>query len=115
MRKGMSVPPLGDFRHRIKIGQTLSMTNENGFPSETDTVLCEAWTAVEDDASRWFHTADADNAERGLAFIIRWWPGIKPGMWVLWNGEKHTITKIGEYDFKHTFMRLTASAVKGVK
>ena len=114
MASGKNIPDLSAFRYRIQIGQTISATNENGFPVEEDTVLCDVWAAAEDDSSNWYHAADADNAERCLCFTIRWRKDITAGMWVMWNGEKQTITKIGEYDFKRRYMKLTTTAVKGV-
>ena len=110
----MYVPHPGDLRHKIDIGVTTNVVNENGYPVETDSVLHRVWAGVEDESSRWFHAADADNAERGLVFIIRFLPDIAPGMWILWNGEKQLITKIGEYDFKHRYMKLTTVSAKGV-
>ena len=62
----------------------------------------------------YFFSADAENAERGLCFIIRWRSDICAGMWVVWNGEKQMITKVGEYDFKRRYMKLTTESVKGV-
>ena len=111
----MAIPHPGDLRHKIEIGRTVSSANENGFPVEDDEVLCKVWAAVEDDSSRWYHAADADNAERCLCFAIRWRGDVAAGMWVMWNGEKQTITKIGEYDFKRRYMKLTTTAAKGVK
>lgn len=111
----MYVPHPGDLRHKIAIGITTNVVNENGYPVETDSVLHHVWAGIEDDSSCWFHAADADNAERGLIFIIRFLPDIVPGMWILWNGEKQLITKIGEYDFKRRYMKLTTVSGKGVK
>ena len=62
----MYVPHPGDLRHKIDIGVTTNVVNENGYPVETDSVLHHVWAGVEDESSRWFHAADADNAERGL-------------------------------------------------
>ena len=111
----MYVPHPGDLRHKIDIGMTTNVVNENGYPVETDTVLHHVWAGVEDDSSRWFHAADADNTERGLTFMIRWLSDVTPGMRIFWNGEKYVITKIGEYDFKRRYMKLTTESSKGVK
>lgn len=110
----MNIPHPGQLRHRLQIGHTVNTVNENGYPVETDTVICSVWTGIEDDSSRYFFSGDTENAERGLAFIIRWRSDVRPGMWVLWNGEKRVITQIGEYDFKGRYMRLVTSASKGV-
>ena len=113
----MKIPHPGDLRNKIEIGKTENVVNENGFPEETDIVLHTVWAGIEDTASssRWLYAADADNAIKGLMFMIRWINGIEPGMWVRWNGEKHTITEIGEYDFKRRYMRLTTKNTKAVQ
>ena len=64
---------------------------------------------------RYFFAADAENAGRGLAFIIRWRADVQPGMWVKWNGEKQNITTLGEYDFKRRYLKLTTESAKGVR
>ena len=104
----------GALRHLVEIGQTVNEINENGYPAPTDRVICRVWAAAEDDSSRYIFSADAENAERGLAFTIRWRDDIRPGMWVMWNGEKQIITKLGEYDFKRRYMKLTTEAIEGV-
>jgi SPP1 family predicted phage head-tail adaptor len=111
----MYTPHPGKLRYMIEIGKTFSVTNENGYPEESDSVLYRVWAGIEDDSSRWFNAAGTDNAERGLCFVIRRLAEIRPGMWIRWNGEKQLITKIGEYDFKRRYMKLTTIAVEGVK
>ena len=110
----MRIPHPGELRHLVESGQTVNAINENGYPQPVDQVLCRVWAAAEDDSSRYIFSADAENAERGLAFIIRWRADIRPGMWVMWNGEKQLITKLGEYDFKRRYMKLSTEAIKGV-
>ncbi len=110
----LHIPHPGQLRHMVEIGQTTNTVNDNGYPVETDQVLCRVWAAAEDASSRYFFSAGAENSEHGLAFIIRWREGIRPGMWVMWNGEKQIITKLDEYDFKRRYMRLTTESVKGV-
>ena len=110
----LKMPHPGQLRHLVEIGQTVNGKNENGYPAPEDSIICRVWAAVEDDSSRFYFTGDADNAERGLAFIIRWRADIRPGMWIIWNGEKQTITKLGEYDFKRRYLKLTTESIKGV-
>ena len=110
----MKMPHPGQLRYLVEIGQTVNGKNENGYPAPEDSIICRVWAAVEDDSSRFYFTGDADNAKRGLAFIIRWRADIRPGMWIIWNGEKQTITKLGEYDFKHRYLKLTTESIKGV-
>ena len=109
-----SIPHPGQLRHMVEIGRTVNAVNENGYPVETDEVVCRVWAAVEDDSSRYFIAGDAETAERGLRFIIRWRGDIAPGMWVRFQNETHGITKLGEYDFKRRYLKLTAASVKGV-
>ena len=108
------IPHPGQLRHMVEIGRTVNAVNENGYPVETDEVVCRVWAGIEDDSSRYFIAGDAETAERGLCFIIRWRGDIQPGMWVLWNGGKQTITKLSEYDFKHRYLKLTTESSKGV-
>jgi len=88
--------------------------NPAGFPVETEQVVCQVWAKAEDCDSRYFTSGDAENTERGIWFTIRWRNDVRPGMWVLWNGQKQIITENGEYDFKRRYLRLTTKAVKGV-
>jgi len=110
----LHIPHPGELRHMVEICQTINTVNENGYPVAADQVVCRVWAAAEDDSSRYFFSADSENAERGLAFIVRWRSDIQPGMWVMWNGERQIITKLGEYDFKRRYMKLSTEAVKGV-
>ena len=110
----MSGPHPGQLRHMVSIGQTVNEINENGYPAETDTILCRVWADVKDDSSGYTHTGEADTAERGLCFVIRWRGDIRPGMWVLWRDEKQRITRLGEYDFKRRYLKLITESVKGV-
>ena len=110
----MRVPHPGELRHMVEIGQTVNTVNENGYPEAVDQVVCRVWAAAEDDSSRYFFSGDAENAERGLAFMIRWRTGIRPGMWVKWNGEKQLITTLGASDFKRRYLKLTTESMQGV-
>ena len=112
-----NIPHPGQLRHMVEIGRTVNAINENGYPEETDEIVCRVWAAVEDDSSRRAaieFVGQAETAERGLCFAIRWRGDILPGMWVLWNGEKQTITKLGEYDFKRRYLKLTTMASREV-
>lgn len=110
----MAIPHPGDLRYKIQIGKTENVINENGFPVETDTIVHTVWAGVADESSAWYRAADADNAQRGLTFCIRWLADVTPGMWVMWKGEKQLITKIGEFDFKRRYLQLTTEHSEGV-
>jgi SPP1 family predicted phage head-tail adaptor len=109
-----SIPHPGQLRHMVKIGRTVTAANENGYPVETDETVCQVWAAVEDDSSRYVIAGDAETAARGLCFIIRWRGDVQPGMWVRFRGEKHGITKLGEYDFKRRYLKLTTASSNGL-
>jgi SPP1 family predicted phage head-tail adaptor len=109
-----ALPHPGQLRHKVEIGRTVNAVNENGYPEKRDEILCRVWAAAEDDASRYTFAGQAETAERGLCFAIRWRGDVEPGMWVLWRGEKRTITKLGEYDFKRRYLKLTTVAPKAV-
>ncbi|MBQ3268346.1 MAG: phage head closure protein [Clostridia bacterium] len=110
----MNVPRPGELRHRITIGRTINEVNANGYPATEDRILATVWAGIEDDASKYIYKADAANAQRGLQFSIRWRSDVQPGMWVEWNGKRHTITEIGEYDFKRRYLKLVTRSVEGV-
>ena len=110
----VTMPHPGQLRNLVEIGRTVNTSNENGYPVETDEIVCRVWAAVEDDSSRYVVAGDAETAERGLCFIIRWRGDIQPGMWVSFREEKHKITKLGEYDFKRRYLKLTTVSAKGV-
>ena len=108
-------PHPGELRQLVEIGRTVHAINENGFPVETEQVVCQVWAKVEDCDSRYFTSGDTENTERGIWFTIRWRNDVQPGMWVQWNRQKQVITEVGEYDFKRRYLRLTTKAVKGVR
>ena len=110
----MNIPHPGELRHRIIIGRTVNEVNANGYPIAEDRTLVTVWAGIEDDASKYIYRADAANAQRGLRFFIRWRGDVQPGMWVEWDGKKHTITEIGEYDFKRRYLKLITQSVEGV-
>ena len=111
----MKIPHPGELRQLVEIGRTVHAINENGFPVETDQVVCQVWAKAEGCDSRYFASGDAEHTERGIWFTIRWRCDVQPGMWVRWNGQKQIITEIGEYDFRRRYLRLTTKAVKGVR
>ena len=96
----MKIPHPGELRQLVEICCTVHEINENGFPVETEQVVCQVWAKAEDCDSRYFTSGDKENTERGIWFTIRWRNDVRPGMWVLWNGQKQIITEICEYDFK---------------
>ena len=111
----MNLPHPGELRHKVSIGKTENAVNANGYPEATDTVVCRVWAGIMDDASsRYFGASGAENAQRGLCFMIRWRNDVRTGMWVMWNDEKQLITEVGEYDFKRRYMKLVTQSVKGV-
>lgn len=110
----MQQPHPGQLRQIVGIGRTVHAVNGNGYPVEADEIVCRVWAAVEDDSSRYLIAGGAGIAERGLCFIIRWRGDVLPGMWVRFRDEKYGITKLGEYDFKRRYLRLTTASAKGV-
>ena len=109
-----SDPHPGDLRHLVEIGYTENRINENGYPEETDIVLCKVWSAVTDAGNQHYRSADVMNTEAVVNFTIRYRPDVKPGMWVLFNGEKWEISTLGEYAYTKAYLGLKASVAKGV-
>ena len=110
----MKMPHPGDLQHRVIIGKSMSVLNENGYPEEVDSVTCTVWAGIEDASGKWFYSADAENAQSGVRFVIRWRSDVEPGMWVEHDGRRYTITEIGEYDFKKRYMQIKAERAEGV-
>lgn len=54
------------------------------------------------------------STEQVLNFTIRYRTDVKAGMWVRFQGEKWTISTLGEYSFQKTYLGLKASIAKGV-
>ena len=107
-------PHPGDLKHRIQIGYTVNAINENGYPAPDDVILCTVWASATDAGNQHYRSADTMNTEGVINFTIRYRGDVKPGMWVLFNGEKWVISTLGEYSFKHTYLGLKASVGKGV-
>ena len=109
-----SDPHPGDLRHKIEIGYTENVINENGYPAPTDVIVGRVWAAVVDAGNQHYRSADVMNTEAVINFTIRYREDIKPGMWVRFQGEKWNISTLGEYSFKRTYLGLKASVAKGV-
>ena len=67
-----SDPHPGDLRHLVEIGYTENRINENGYPEETDIVLCKVWSAVTDAGNQHYRSADVMNTEAVVNFTIRY-------------------------------------------
>ena len=100
--------------HTVQIGYTENVINENGYPTPTDRILCTVWASDIDAGNQHFRAADVVNTEQVVNFTIRYRPDVKPGMWVLFRGEKWDISTLGEYAFAKTYLGLKASLGKGV-
>ena len=111
----MYTPHPGELNTPIDIYTTVNALNENGYPEESDTLVCHVRADVKDASSKYARAADTDVSELGLSFIIRWRSDVKVGMYVLWKGEKQNIETIGEFDHCHTYMELFTRSVTGVK
>jgi len=111
-----SEPHPGRLDHRITIGYTENVINENGFPNEQDYILCTIWGALEVAGNEYYRAADALNTEQVINFTIRYRGDIKPGMWVKWSGdtEKWVIRVLNFYNFKKQYLGLKADRQLGV-
>ena len=107
-------PHPGNLRHRVEIGYTENMVNENGYPVERDVVLCRVWASATDAGNQHYRSADVMNTQAVVNFTIRYRDDVKPGMWVKFQDEKWIISTLGEYSFKRTYLGLKASIAKGV-
>ena len=107
-------PHPGDLRHRVIIGYTENVINENGYPDERDVVICRVWASAIDAGNQHYRSADVMNTEAVVNFTIRYRSDIKPGMWVKFRDEKWIISTLGEYSFQKAYLGLKASLQKGV-
>ena len=98
----------------MQIGYTESIANENGYPEERDVIICRVWASATDAGNQHYRSADVMNTEQVVNFTIRYRDDIKPGMWVLFRGEKWYISTLGEYSFQRTYLGLKASMQKGI-
>ena len=107
-------PKAGDLRHRITIGQTATATNENGYPEESEAIICRVWTSARDAGYREFFEAASSNLEDVVNFAIRYRPDIEPGMWVEFEGQRREIMQVNGYDHMHDFLLLKTARRKAV-
>ncbi len=104
----------GDLKHRVLIGYTESLVNENGYPEEADVVICRVWASATDAGNQHYRSADVMNTEQVVNFTIRYRADIRPGMWVKFRNEKWIISTLGEYSFARDYLGLKASMQKGI-
>ncbi len=107
-------PHPGDLKHRISIGYTENTINENGYPEARDIIFCTVWASAIDAGNQHYRSADVMNTEAVVNFTIRYRKDIKPGMWILFEDEKWTISTLGQYGFRKDYLGLKASMQKGV-
>ena len=107
-------PKTGDLRHRLAIGQTATTTNDNGYPVETDIVVCRVWASARDAGFREFFEAAAGNLEDVVNFAIRHRSDIEPGMWVEFEGQRREIVQVNGYDHLRDFLLLKTARRKAV-
>ena len=107
-------PKAGDLRHRITVGRSAATINENGYPMETDTVVCRVWASALDAGYREFFEAAAGNLEDVVNFTIRYRPDMEPGMWVEFKGQRRKIVQVNGFDHLRDFLLLKTARVKVV-
>ena len=67
-----SDPHPGELEHKIEIGYTENVINENGYPTPTDVVVCRVWAAVTDAGNQHYRAADVMNTEAVINFTQAW-------------------------------------------
>lgn len=107
-------PRAGDLRHRINIGRTATTTNENGYPEESDSIVCRVWASARDAGYREFFEAAAGNLEDVVNFVIRYRSDVEPGMWVEFEGQRREIVQVNGFDHLHDFLLLKTARRKVV-
>ena len=92
----------------------LTVAEVKTHPEPTDVVVYSVWASAIDAGNQHYRSADVMNTEQVVNFTIRYRPDVKPGMWVLFQGEKWNISTLGEYSFRKKYLGLKASIAKGV-
>ena len=98
----------------MQIGYTGKHHHGKRVSEPRDVILCKVWASAIDAGNQHYRSADAMNTEQVINFTIRYRPDVKPGMWVLFGGEKWEISTLGEYAFTKAYLGLKASVAKGV-
>lgn len=114
MATSNSKPKAGDLRHRISVGRTVTTTNENGYPVESDVIICRVWASARDAGYREFFEAAASNLEDVVNFAIRYRADIEPGMWVEYEGQRREIVQVNGFDHLRDFLLLKTARRKAV-
>ena len=107
-------PHPGDLRHKVKIGYTENVINENGYPIGKDVIVAEVWAAVDDAGNEDYRAADAKNTEAVLNIIVRYRDDFKPGMWVDFRKQRWRITTLGGFQYTDAYLGLKARRQDGV-
>lgn len=103
--KNWATPPKsGELNRRIRIVAQTAEINENGYPVTRDEEICETWARAITSGDATYDAAGAIIASQAMNFDIRYRDGIKPGMYVLFEGKRYQITATNEYDYKKRFL-----------
>ena len=104
---------IGDLRHRIEIGRYVQGEDQWGDPvSPTWQTVATVWAAVEALTGRLYFEARQTTEQSDHRVIIRWRPGIEPGMIVRHDGREFTIQAVLDRDGKRRWFELVCQEVK---
>lgn len=109
-------PKPGELNQRIEIINRITEINENGYPESHDRVFANVWAQVTQSGDSTNKEANANAQAGALNFAIRYIPGVKPGMIVLFDGGRYEVVAVGGFDFKKRFlgMKTVRTGVMGL-
>lgn len=102
----------GKYNHRIKIIQSNSGVDDEGFPVEGDTVVLETWANVKTTSGMTMIVNDASFEKAYTKFTIRYpQTKITRKMFVLFNGVKYSIDYLNNIDHANIELEIQAKEV----
>ena len=97
-------PKPGELDQRIEIISPETEINANGYSESHDRVFASVWAQVTQSGDSTNPEGNANAQATALNFAIRYLPGIKPGMIVLFDGGRYEVVAVGGFDFKKRFI-----------
>lgn len=97
-------PKPGELNQKIEIISPINEINENGYPVMRDEVFARPWAKAEQSGDSTNPEANANAQASAMNFYIRYIEGVKPGMAVLFEGERWEIVATGRIGTKKRFI-----------
>lgn len=102
---------IGDLRHRITLQELVTGQDEAGQPVDMWQDVATVWASVEPLRGTEYWAAAQVQAERTVRIRIRYRPGIRPDMRVLYAGRVFNIQSIIDPEERHRELQLMCKEV----